>query len=84
MAYHPQLDRQTERVNQEIETYLHIFCTNQPQNWPNLLPTTEFQHNSAPHHSTKVSPFSLMLGYEPCAYPPLGKTCGHWSYANRP
>ena len=24
--------------------------------------------------STKVSPFSLMLGYEPCTYPPLRKT----------
>ena len=29
MAYHPQSDGQTEHVNQEIETYLHIFCTNQ-------------------------------------------------------
>ena len=73
-AYHPQTDGQTERVNQEVETYLHIFCTNQPCSWPNLLTTAEFQHNSAPHHSTKVSPFSLMMGYEPRAYPPIGKT----------
>ena len=73
-AYHPQTDGQTERVNQEIETYLRIFCTNQPCSWPNLLTTAEFQHNSAPHHSTKVSPFSLMMGYEPRAYPPIGKT----------
>ena len=29
-AYHPQTDRQTEHANQEIETYLRIFCTNQP------------------------------------------------------
>ena len=39
-----------------------------------LLPTTEFHHNSVPHSSTKVSPFSLLHGYEPRAYPPLGKT----------
>ena len=39
-----------------------------------LLPTTEFHHNSIPHSSTKVSPFSLLYGYEPRAYPPLGKT----------
>ena len=34
----------------------------------------EFHHNSIPHSSTKVSPFSLLHGYEPRAYPPLGKT----------
>ena len=73
-AYHPQTDGQTERTNQEIETYLCIFCANNPKNWLDLLPTAEFQHNSAPHHSTKTSLFNLMLGYEPQAYPPLGKT----------
>ena len=73
-AYHPQTDGQTERVNQEVKTYLCIFCTNQPRSWPNLLTTAEFQHNSAPHHSTKVSPFFLMMGYKPQAYPPIGKT----------
>ena len=73
-AYHPQTDGQTERTNQEVETYLRIFCTNNPKSWTDLLTTAEFQHNTAPHHSTKVSPFSLLLGYEPRAYPPLGKT----------
>ena len=73
-AYHPQTDGQTERTNQEIETYLRIFCANNPKTWLDFLPTAEFQHNSAPHHSTRTSPFNLMLGYEPRAYPPLGKT----------
>ena len=72
-TYHPQTNRQTERTNQEIETYLWIFCTNNPQSWPDLLPTAKFQHNSTPRHSTKTSPFSLMLGYEPRAYPHMGK-----------
>ena len=66
------MDRQ--RTNQEIETYLRIFCANNPQKWTDLLPTAEFHHNSVPHSSTKVSPFSLLHGYEPRAYPPLGKT----------
>ena len=73
-AYHPQTDGQMEQTNQEIETYLHIFCANNPRKWTDLLPTAEFHHNSVPHSSTKVSPFSLLHGYEPRAYPPLGKT----------
>ena len=39
-----------------------------------FLPTAEFHHNSVPHRSTKVSPISLLHGYKPWAYPPLGKT----------
>ena len=39
-----------------------------------FLPTTEFHHNSIPHSSNKVSPFSLLHRYEPRVYPPLGKT----------
>jgi hypothetical protein len=73
-AYHPQTDGQTERANQEIETYLRIFCANKPHDWSKFLTSAEFVHNSVPHSSTKVSPFSLILGYEPRAYPPLGKT----------
>ena len=34
----------------------------------------EFAHNSATHSVTLRTPFSLMMGYEPQAYPPLGKT----------
>ena len=34
----------------------------------------EFAHNSATHSITQRTPFSLMMGYEPWAYPPLGKT----------
>ena len=73
-AYHPQTDGQTEQTNQEVKTYLCIFCANNPQKWTDFLPTAEFHHNSVPHSSTKVSPFSLLHGYEPRAYPPLGKT----------
>jgi len=33
MAYHPQTDGETERVNQELEIYFWIFCTNNPKTW---------------------------------------------------
>ena len=73
-AYHPQTDGQTKQTNQELEMYLRIFCTNNPTKWVQYLPSAEFHHNSAPHSSTKMSPFSLLYGYEPHSYPALGKT----------
>ena len=73
-AYHPQTNGQTERTNQELETYLRIFCTNNPTKWVQFLPSAEFHHNSVPHSSTKKSPFSLLYGFEPRSYPSLGKT----------
>ena len=73
-AYHPQTDGETERVNQEIETYLRLFCQGQPDKWSNLVPMVEFAHNSATHSSTQKSLFSLILGYEPRDYPKIGQT----------
>ena len=35
-AYHPQTDGETERVNQELETYLCIFCDRHLEKWPDL------------------------------------------------
>ena len=73
-AYHPQTDGETEQVNQELETYLRLFASNKPEEWSRLLPMAEFTHNSATHSVTQRTPFSLMMGYKPRAYPPLGKT----------
>ena len=64
-AYHPQTDSKTERVNQEVETYLRMFCQGQPDKWSKFIPMAEFAHNLATHLSTQKSPFSLILGYEP-------------------
>ena len=61
-AYHPQMDREMEWVNQEVETYLQMFCQGQPNKWANLIPMAEFTHNLATHSSTQKSPFSLILG----------------------
>ena len=73
-AYHPQTDGETERVNQEVETYLRMFCQGQPDKWSEFIPMAEFVHNSATHLSTQRSPFSLILGYEPRDYLKIRQT----------
>ena len=70
-AYHPQTDGETERINQEVETYLRIFCGNQPTTWANSITHAEFAHNHRPHSITGKSPFFLMMGYEPIALPTI-------------
>ena len=68
------MDRETEQVNQELETYLWLFATNKPEDWSNLFPIVEFTHNSTIHLVTQQTPFALMMmGYRLHAYPPPWK-----------
>jgi hypothetical protein len=68
-AYHPQTDGETERVNQELEVYLQMFCSNNPQIWKQFLSTAEFAHNQKFHSAVKNTPFFLMMGSHPRAIP---------------
>ena len=68
-AYHPQTDRTTERVNQEIEVYLSIYCASHPEEWPQALHTLEFTHNNQRHADRMQTPFELMFGEPPIAIP---------------
>ena len=43
-AYHPQTDGETEHVNQEVETYLRIFCGSNPASWAQHITLAEFTH----------------------------------------
>jgi len=64
-AYHPQTDRQTERVNQELEQYLRVFINHRQEQWPDWLGTAEFTYNNKIHMATKVSPFKVNYGQNP-------------------
>jgi hypothetical protein len=64
-AYHPQADGQTERVNQELEQYLRLFCSERQNDWADLLPMAEFQYNNHIHSSTQQTPFMLDCGQHP-------------------
>ncbi len=68
-TFHPQTDGQTERYNAELEAYLHIFCTYEPDTWNKMLPIAQFAHNSRTHEVLKQSPFQLMYGTLPVALP---------------
>ncbi|EEB89023.1 hypothetical protein MPER_12935 [Moniliophthora perniciosa FA553] len=70
-AYHPQTDGETERVNQEIETFLKMFCAKKQTQWNEYLPMAEFAHNNREHSTMKKSPFYLMYGYNPRPLPPV-------------
>ena len=70
-AYHPQTDGETECVNQEVETYLQIFCGSNPASWAQHITLAEFTHNHRPHSITNQSPFFLMMGYEPRVLPTI-------------
>ncbi|SJL16240.1 uncharacterized protein ARMOST_19760 [Armillaria ostoyae] len=61
-AFHPQTDRQTECVNQEVEKYLRIFINHQQDDWADWLPLAEFTHNNHAHSATGKSPFMILYG----------------------
>jgi len=46
MAYHPQTDSQTERINQDLEQYLRMFIDHPQEQWPDWLATAEFAYNN--------------------------------------
>jgi len=64
-AFHPQTDRQTERVNQELEQYLRMFIDHRQEQWPKWLGTAEFAYNNKVHSSTQMTPFKANYGQDP-------------------
>jgi len=44
-VYHLQTDSQTERINQEIGTFLWHYVNYQQDNWMDWLAAAEFQYN---------------------------------------
>jgi len=70
-AWHPQTNGQTEHVNQELDQYLQLFVNEQQDDWYDLLPMAEFQHNNHVHSATQQPLFLLdtgcipRMGFEP-------------------
>ena len=45
-AYHPQIDMQTEWVNQILEYMLRVYVMNNPTKWEDYLHLAEFAYNN--------------------------------------
>ena len=65
IAFHPQADGQTERVNQVLEQFLRMFTTRRQDDWAYFLPIAKFAYNNACHSATGFSPFYATYGYHP-------------------
>ncbi|KIK15066.1 hypothetical protein PISMIDRAFT_115870, partial [Pisolithus microcarpus 441] len=60
--------------NQELETYLHCYCTEHPNSWSSKLLDAEFVHNSFAHTIHQQTLYSLLYGYDPSPYPKVRLT----------
>ena len=64
-AYHSQTNRQTERINQELEQYLRVFIDHRQEQWSDWLGMAEFAYNNKIHSTTKILPFKVNYGQNP-------------------
>jgi len=69
-AFHPQMDGQTERLNQTIEVYLRAFVSHEQNNWIALLPMAEFAYNNSITMGNGMSPFYANYRYHPITSDP--------------
>jgi hypothetical protein len=62
---HPQMDGQTEVVNQSLGNLLRMLIKKNPKSWEECIPHVEFAYNRAKHSLTKRSPFEIIYGFNP-------------------
>jgi len=64
IVFHPQMDGQTEWMNQELEQYLKFFVNHRQKDWLEWLALAEFAVNNKVHTAMKISPFIANYGRE--------------------
>lgn len=62
LAYHPQTDGQTERVNQILEDMLRACALKNTKSWDKYLPYAEFSYNNSYQANLKMAPFEALYG----------------------
>jgi transposase InsO family protein len=61
-VHHPQIDGQTERVNQILEDMLRACALQDKKSWDKCLPYAEFSYNNSYQKCLKMSPFEVLYG----------------------
>jgi transposase InsO family protein len=65
IAYHPQTNEKTERVNQVMEDILRMYAMDNQTHWEMYLPLVEFAYNNSFHSSIGMPPYEALYG-RPC------------------
>jgi hypothetical protein len=63
LAYHPQTDGQTERVNQIPKDMLRACVMEYQGSWDKNLLWAEFSYNNSYQESLKMAPFEVLYGH---------------------
>jgi len=63
-SFYPQIDKQTECMNQELEQYFRFFVDYRKKDWLDWLASAEFVINKKTYLTTKVSLFMTNYGRE--------------------
>jgi len=64
-AFHPQTDGQTERLNREINQYLHTYVNDRQNDWAKWIKIAQFVWNNTVSEVTTDSPFGITWSYSP-------------------
>ena len=64
-AAHPEMDGQTEVLNQHLEVMLRAYVNSSCNDWEQYLDMLMFAYNNSRHSATQEAPAALLLGYEP-------------------
>jgi len=57
MTYHSQMNEQSKRMNQTVETYLRHYVNKNQNNWVQLLLMTQFAYNNTQNKTTEETSF---------------------------
>jgi hypothetical protein len=76
-AYHPQIDGQTERVNQILEDMLRACTLQYGRSWDKSLPYADFSYNNSYQESLKMALFEMLYGHR-CRTPLFWSEAREW------
>jgi hypothetical protein len=59
-AYHPKIDRKTEKTNQILDDILRMHMMDQHNCWEELFPLIEFAYNNIYQSTINMVPFEFL------------------------